>query len=66
VRLAAIAIAAIYAAFVVLEPSARSLVLLAGAALLPVSAWRGQVKVEDGVVRHRTLFGWGLSVTAEY
>ena len=64
VRLAATAIAAIYAAFVVLEPSARSLVLLAGGVLIPVSAWRGQVAVEDGVVRHRRLFGWGRSSVA--
>lgn len=64
VRLAATAIAASYAAFVVLEPSARSLVLLAGAVLLPVSAWRGQVTVKDGVVRHRRLFGWGRSSVA--
>jgi hypothetical protein len=64
VRLAATAIAAIYAAFVVIGPSARSLVLLAGAALAPLSAWRGQVTVEDGVVRHRRLFGWGRSSVA--
>lgn len=38
--------------------------LLAGAALLPVSAWRGQVTVEDGVVRHRRLLGWGRSSVA--
>jgi len=64
VRLAATAVAAIYAAFVVLEPSARSVVLFAGASLLPVSAWRGQVTVEDGVARHRRLFGWGRSSVA--
>lgn len=64
VRVAATAVAAFYASWVVLEPSARSLVLLAGAALVPVSAWRGQVTVEDGVVRHRGLFGGGrTSVT---
>ena len=64
VRLAATAVASIYAAWVVLEPSARSLVLLSGATLVPVSAWRGQVRVEDGVVRHRGLFGWGRSSVA--
>lgn len=64
VRLAATAAAAIYAALLLLEPSARNLVLLAGAALLPISAWRGQVRVDDGVVRHRGLFGWGRSSVA--
>lgn len=64
VRVAATAVAAIYASLVVLDPSTRALVLLAGAALVPVSAWRGHVTVQDGVVRQRGLLGWRRSSVA--